>query len=225
MTVNTILFVEDDSTIAFGVKNALQMSGYIVHHYSTAEEAVAQNPTWDIAILDWMLPGMSGLELLQHLKAHHANRPIILLTAKNSPQDLVQGLDNGADDYVSKPFQLSELLARVRARLRETDTEDTPHIYFVEDLEIDLRRQVIRKGSKETHLTTHENAVLQYLLERQGQEISRQELLEQVWGYAPTMQTRTVDNQILKLRKKMELNPARPRHIITVHGVGYRFVV
>ncbi len=224
MTENTILFVEDDSTIAFGVQNALQMSGYTVCHYSTAEEAVMQDKKWDIAILDWMLPGMSGLDLLQQLKTQFPARPIILLTAKNSPQDLVQGLDNGADDYVSKPFQLSELLARVRARLRESDIDEENNIYYVEDLEIDLRRQVIRKGTKETHLTTHENAVLQYLIERQGQEISRQELLEQVWGYSPTMQTRTVDNQILKLRKKMELNPARPRHIITVHGVGYRFI-
>jgi DNA-binding response OmpR family regulator len=224
MSEYIILFVEDDSTIAFGVENALQLSGYTVHHYSTAEEAIQQNPKWDIAIIDWMLPGMSGLELLQQMKSKYPVRPIILLTAKNSPQDLVQGLDNGADDYVSKPFQLSELLARVRARLRESDTEENSHIYFVDELQIDLRRQVIRKGTKETHLTTHENAVLQYLIERKGQEISRQELLEQVWGYSPTMQTRTVDNQILKLRKKMEINPARPRHIITVHGVGYRFV-
>ena len=224
MTEHKILFVEDDSTIAFGVKNALQLSGYTVHHFPTAEQAIRTNPKWDIAILDWMLPGMSGLELLQQMKIQHPSRPIILLTAKNTPQDLVQGLDNGADDYVSKPFQLSELLARVLARLRESETEEENHIYFVEDLEIDLRRQMLRKGTKETHLTTHENAVLQYLIERQGQEISRQELLEQVWGYSPTMQTRTVDNQILKLRKKMEINPARPRHIITVHGVGYRFV-
>lgn len=224
MIEHSILFVEDDSTIAFGVQNALQMSGYTVYHFSTAEEAIRSNPKWDIAILDWMLPGMSGLELLQQVKTTHPNRPVILLTAKNTPQDLVQGFDNGADDYVSKPFQLSELLARVRARLRQSDVEEETHVYFVDDLEIDLRRQVIRKGTKETHLTTHENAVLQYLIERQGQEISRQELLEQVWGYSPTMQTRTVDNQILKLRKKMEINPARPRHIITVHGVGYRFV-
>ena len=219
-----ILFVEDDETIAFGVKNALQMNDYLVQHYPSAEKALLGIADWDLAILDWMLPGMSGLELLQNFKQKYPNRPIILLTAKNTPQDLVQGLDNGADDYVSKPFQLTELLARVRARLREGDQPESSSIIVLEDIEIDLSRQIIRRGFKETHLTTHENAVLQYLIERQGQEISRQELLEKVWGYAPTMQTRTVDNQILKLRKKMEINPARPKHIITVHGVGYRFV-
>lgn len=219
-----IIFVEDDDTIAFGVKNALQMNDYLVQHYSSAEKALLGISDWDLAILDWMLPGMSGLELLQKFKQKYPGRPIIMLTAKNTPQDLVLGLDNGADDYVSKPFQLTELLARVRARLREGEQPENATIIVLEDLEIDLSRQIIRRGFKETHLTTHENAVLQYLIERQGQEISRQELLEKVWGYSPTMQTRTVDNQILKLRKKMEIHPARPKHIITVHGIGYRFV-
>lgn len=222
--MRNILFVEDDETIAFGVQNALHMNEYEVQYFSSAEAALQSSEEWDLAILDWMLPGMSGIELLKKLKTIHPSRPIILLTAKSTPQDLVTGLDNGADDYVSKPFQLTELLARVRARLREGDTTEEQGVIILDDLEIDLQRQTIRRGLKETHLTTHENAVLQYLLERQGQEISRQELLEKVWGYAPTMQTRTVDNQILKLRKKMEQNPARPKHIITVHGVGYRFV-
>ena len=219
-----IIFVEDDDTIAFGVKNALQMNDYLVQHYSSAEKALLGISDWDLAILDWMLPGMSGLELLQKFKQKYPGRPIIMLTAKNTPQDLVLGLDNGADDYVSKPFQLTDLLARVRAMLREGEQPENATIIVLEDLEIDLSRQIIRRGFKETHLTTHENAVLQYLIERQGQEISRQELLEKVWGYSPTMQTRTVDNQILKLRKKMEIHPARPKHIITVHGIGYRFV-
>jgi DNA-binding response OmpR family regulator len=219
-----ILFVEDDDTIAFGIKNALQMNGFLVQHYPSAEKALIGIADWDLAIFDWMLPGMSGLELLQKFKQKYPSRPIIMLTAKNSPQDIVQGLDNGADDYVSKPFQLTELLARVRARLREGEQLENSSILVLEEIEIDLNRQIIRRGFKETHLTTHEKAVLQYLIEREGQEISRQELLEKVWGYAPTMQTRTVDNQILKLRKKMEINPARPKHIITVHGVGYRFV-
>ena len=131
----------------------------------------------------------------------------------------------GADDYVPKPFQLSELLARVRARLRQDTSNLNQSIIQLDGLTIDLQHQTLRRGALETHLTTHENAVLQYLIQRPGQDVSRQELLEQVWGYAPTMQTRTVDNQILKLRKKMELNPARPRYIITVHGVGYRFVL
>ncbi len=218
-----ILLVEDEATIAFGLKLALQKDGYQVTHHTSAEAALQDSLEWDLAILDWMLPGMSGIDLLKKYKTENSSRPVILLTAKNTSQDLVKALDNGADDYVSKPFQLTELLARIRARLRrEQPMEQT--VVRLEGLEIDLQHQVLRRGAIETHLTTHENAVLQYLINRPGQDVSRQELLEQVWGYAPTMQTRTVDNQILKLRKKMEINPARPRYIITVHGVGYRFV-
>ena len=170
-----------------------------------------------------MLPGMSGIELLKRFKTEDANRPVIMVSAKSTSQDLVQGLDVGADDYVAKPFQLTVLLARIRARLRREEPTELTTVQ-IDGLTIDLQHQILRRGAIETHLTTHENAVLQYLIQRPGQDVSRQELLEQVWGYAPTMQTRTVDNQILKLRKKMELNPARPRYIITVHGVGYRFV-
>lgn len=222
MTAQHILLVEDDSTIAFGLTQALRRSGYDVTHYTTAEEAIASDVDWDLAILDWMLPGMSGIDLLHHFKSQ-STRPIILLTAKNTPQDLAEGFESGADDYIYKPFQLPELLARVKARLRQEVPVSS--LIQLDGLEIDLERQILRRGALETDLTTHENAVLQYLMQRPGQDISRQELLEQVWGYSPTMQTRTVDNQILKLRKKMEINPARPRYIITVHGVGYRFVM
>jgi DNA-binding response OmpR family regulator len=228
MSTQRILLIEDDATIAFGLQLALKADGYDVRHYLSAEESLRDKEPWALAIVDWMLPGMSGVDLLQLLKQEDPTRPVILLTAKSSSSDIVQGLDKGADDYVTKPFQLTELLARVRARLRTEKTdgsESVPSLIQLEDIEVDLQHQIIRRGVLETHLTTHENAVLQYLIERQGTDVSRQELLEYVWGYAPTMQTRTVDNQILKLRKKMELNPARPRYIITVHGFGYRFVM
>jgi DNA-binding response OmpR family regulator len=218
-----IILVEDDETIAFGIQAALKKEGYDVSHYLSAEACLADERGWDLAILDWMLPGMSGIELVKRFKTEDANRPVIMVSAKSTSQDLVQGLDVGADDYVSKPFQLTVLLARIRARLRREEASEQS-IFKIDGLTIDLQHQILRRGALETHLTTHENAVLQYLLQRPGQDVSRQELLEQVWGYAPTMQTRTVDNQILKLRKKMEINPARPRYIITVHGVGYRFV-
>ncbi len=224
MTTKRIILVEDEETIAFGLVRALTKEGYDITHYASAEECLSDSKPWDLAILDWMLPGISGIELLKRFKREDPKRPVIMVTAKNTSQDLVQGLDFGADDYVAKPFQLTELLARVRARLRHDET--TPaSIIQLDGLTIDLQHQVLRRGAIETHLTTHENAVLQYLAQRPGQDVSRQELLEQVWGYSPTMQTRTVDNQILKLRKKMEINPGRPRYIITVHGVGYRFVL
>ena len=222
MSIQRIILVEDDTTIAFGIQRALEKEGYAVTHFQSSEECLADDTPWDLGIFDWMLPGISGIELVKRCKAEDPNRPIIMVTAKSTSQDLVTGFDVGADDYVAKPFQLAELLARVKARLR-TEIKPT-HIIDLDGLTIDLQHQVLRRGALETHLTTHENAVLQYLTEREGQDVSRQELLEQVWGYAPTMQTRTVDNQILKLRKKMEINPARPRYIITVHGVGYRFV-
>ena len=223
MTTKRIILVEDDETIAFGIQTALRKDGYDVSHYLSAEDCLADETPWDLAILDWMLPGMSGIELLKRFKTEDGNRPVIMVSAKSTSQDLVQGLDVGADDYVAKPFQLTVLLARIRARLRREEPTELTTVQ-IDGLTIDLQHQILRRGALETHLTTHENAVLQYLIQRPGQDVSRQELLEQVWGYAPTMQTRTVDNQILKLRKKMELNPARPRYIITVHGVGYRFV-
>lgn len=215
-----ILFVEDDDTIAMGVENLLQISGYEVHHFTNAEDAIAANSVWDIAVLDVMLPGMSGIDLLKELKKNSPN-PVIMLTAKGTTRDIIQGLDNGADDYVTKPFQVGELLARIRARIRET-TDNLPQSFRLGSIEIDLRKQVLRKNGEEVHLTTYEKLVLQYLIERKGQDIARQELLENVWGYSPTMQTRTVDNQILKLRKKIEDNHSKPKHIITVHGFGYR---
>ena len=218
-----ILIIEDDPTIAMGLENALSISGYSVHHFQKAEEALKDMPEWDLALLDVMLPGMSGFDMLQLLKMKFPNRPVIMLTAKSTTRDVVTGLDYGADDYVTKPFQLSELLARVRARLRETETNQEIGMLQLSGVEVDLRRQIIKRENIELHLTTYENSVLQYLVSRAGQEISRQELLEEVWGYSPTMQTRTVDNQILKLRKKIEINPSRPKHILTVHGVGYRF--
>lgn len=215
-----VLFVEDDDTIAMGVENLLQISGYEVHHFTNAEDALAANAVWDIAVLDVMLPGMSGVDLLKELKKNSPN-PVIMLTAKGTTRDIIQGLDNGADDYVTKPFQVGELLARIRARIRET-TDNLPQSFRLGNIEIDLRKQVLRKNGEEVHLTTYEKLVLQYLIERKGQDIARQELLENVWGYSPTMQTRTVDNQILKLRKKIEDNHSKPKHIITVHGFGYR---
>lgn len=218
-----ILFVEDDETIAMAVVNALRFSGMLVHHFTSAEDALQSEVDWDLAILDVMLPGMDGVTLLQLLKTRQPNNPVILLTAKSSTDDIVKGLDQGADDYITKPPRLLELLARVRVQLRTQDENSTQGHYVFETFEVDLRRQVITKDGQEIHLTTHENAVLQYLVERTGTEVSRQELLEQVWGYAPTMQTRTVDNQILKLRKKIEESPSRPRYILTVHGIGYRF--
>ncbi len=221
-----VLLVEDDETIALGVVRCLEMEGYSVAHHTSGEsglEALAERVP-DLAVLDWMLPGMDGIEVLESLKAKHPDVPVIMLTARISEQDRVRGLDAGADDYVVKPFSLRELAARIRARLRSKQrvAERDGWVEFG-NVRVDLRHRILQKAGKEQRLTTHEAGVLGYLVARPGLDVPRDELLEKVWGYVPTIATRTVDNQILKLRKKVEDNPNDPRHILTVYGTGYRF--
>ena len=221
-----VMVVEDDETISLGLKMALEHAGYSVRHFDRGELALDALDQWPphLLILDIMLPGVDGLTILQYVRQRQPDLPVILLTAKGSESDRVAGLDAGADDYVGKPFSIRELLARVRARLRSmTHEPKAPHSFTFGDVEVELRRRVLTRNGKEERLTTHEAGVLGYLIARQGLDVTREELLEKVWGYSPSMQTRTVDNQILKLRKKLEDVPADPKHIITVHGVGYRF--
>jgi DNA-binding response OmpR family regulator len=207
----------------------LEGEGFRVRHFDRGERALAwfDHDVPDLLLLDLMLPGMGGLEVLRRLKAAHAHVPVIVLTARSDEADRVRGLDMGADDYVSKPFSLKELLARVRAQLRAHAARDggghDGEVVRFDDVEIDLRRRVIRRSGREHRLTTHEAGVLTYLVAHQGTDITREELMVRVWGYPSATHSRTVDNQILKLRKKIEDEPADPRHILTVHGVGYRF--
>ena len=151
-----VLFVEDDDTIAMGVENLLQISGYEVHHFTNAEDALASNAVWDIAVLDVMLPGMSGIDLLKELKKNSPN-PIIMLTAKGTTRDIIQGLDNGADDYVTKPFQVGELLARIRARIRET-TDNLPQSFRLEILKSILESKYFVKMVRKFTLQPMKNS-------------------------------------------------------------------
>jgi two-component system alkaline phosphatase synthesis response regulator PhoP len=218
--------VEDDETLALGLQQALILAGYGVEIHERGETALTaiQDRRPDLLVLDIMLPGIDGLTVLERAKTLHSDLPVIMLTAKGAEEDKVRGLDAGADDYVTKPFSVSELMARIRARLRATQGGgETGGVFAFGHVEVDLRRRVLWSEGKEMRLTTHEAGVLSYLIAHQSRDVTREELLENVWGYSPTMQTRTVDNQILKLRKKVEVDPADPRHILTVHGVGYRF--
>lgn len=222
-----VMIVEDDDTISLGLAHALDHEGYEVRRFDRGETALASVAEWTphLVLLDIMLPGIDGIEVLRSLRQSHPDLPVIMLTAKGSEADRVEGLDAGADDYVAKPFSVRELVARVRARLRSALPDSAP----IERFEfgafvVDLRRRILqRHGEEDSRLTTHEAGVLSYLIAMRGKNVTREELLEKVWGYSPTMQTRTVDNQILKLRKKIEAVPADPKHIITVHGIGYRF--
>ncbi len=221
-----VMVVEDDETIALGVVAALRHAGYDVRRYDRAELALDEIDDWypHLIVLDRMLPGVDGLSALKYIRAASPDLQVIMLTAKTTEEDRVEGLDAGADDYVTKPFSIKELIARVRARLRDVDAgSDAPDEFAFGEVRADLRRRVLHRGGEEIRLTTHEAGVLAYLIAHRGKDVTREELLEKVWGYSPTMQTRTVDNQILKLRKKIEDVPADPRHILTIHGVGYRF--
>ena len=226
-----IYVVEDDETIALGLKTALSHESYRVEVFDNGEAAVAaaaKSPP-DLVLLDVMLPGMDGLSVLQALKAKTPSVQAILLTAKSEELDRVLGLEMGADDYVTKPFSLRELMARVKARLRNHNSstsapaaEESDTSSF-SDVRVNLRQRILSKGEKEYRLTTHEAGVLAFLMKSAGKNVTRDQLLQEVWGYSPNMATRTVDNQILKLRKKIEETPSDPRHILTVHGTGYRF--
>ena len=222
----TILDVEDDPTIAEGLVAALEHERFRAIHVDNGEaalEAIKRDPP-DLVLCDIMLPGIDGLTVMRKVKDSHQDLPIILLTARTEEIDRVMGLELGADDYITKPFSNREVIARVKARLRnQRGDRRMPDLYEFGRVRVDLRRRILWRDGAEERLTTHEAGTLQYLIGHRGRDVSRDELLEKVWGYTAALTTRTVDNQILKLRKKIEETPAEPRHILTVHGTGYRF--
>jgi DNA-binding response OmpR family regulator len=221
----SVLVVEDDPTIAAGLMQALAHERYEARYAASAEaaELMVADRVPDVVICDVMLPGKDGLTFLEGLKGQHPDVPVIVLTARADEVDRLIGFERGADDYVTKPFSSRELLARVKARLREGGHTRAPEVVTLGDVKVDLRRRVVHRGNEQEHLTTHEAGTLAYLVKFRGRDVSRDELLRNVWGYSAAITTRTVDNQILKLRKKLEPHPAEPRHILTVHGTGYRF--
>ena len=221
-----ILVIEDDNTIAMGLVTAMENERFQVRHVDTGEAGLAavRELTPDLIICDIMLPGIDGLQVMRTVKQEFPTTPIIMLTARTDEIDRVMGLEMGADDYVTKPFSVRELIARVKARLRDRTSEPrTPDLFHFGNVRVDLRRRILWKDDTEAHLTTHEAGTLAHLITHRGRDVSRDELLQEVWGYSAALTTRTVDNQILKLRKKIEDIPSQPRHILTVHGTGYRF--
>ena len=222
-----ILLIEDEPSLIFTLRDTLENEGYIVIVCEDGEEAVglAQENKPDIIILDIMLPGKNGYEICQELRALKFTIPIIILTAKNQELDKVKGLDIGADDYITKPFGVKELLARIQARLRRTGTYSSSNNIDLLQLgttKIDLlESKVIFEDGRTNELTARETELMKYLLEAGGEPVSRDELLEKVWRYEYSTNTRTVDVHISKLRAKIESLPDEPRHLITLHGVGY----
>ena len=212
------------------------MDVFVFHGYEV--EAAAEGPqglelalggAFDLILLDVMLPGMDGFELCNRIRAADPEQPIIMLTARTGDEDIVQGLSLGADDYVSKPFSIAQLVLRVQAVLRRSHigVEMINHLQLGEDTELDMRNLCGRRGRKRLSFTRREMDILQYLAAHSERPVSREELLHKVWGYARhlDLETRTVDIHIAKLRRKIEPEPAHPRHLLTVRGAGYRLLI
>jgi DNA-binding response OmpR family regulator len=219
-----ILVVEDEPAIAFGLQLDLKSEGYDVEIESDGESALqrARKETFDLILLDVMLPRKDGFEVCRELRRGGSKTPVIMLTAKAQEAEKVLGLEIGADDYVTKPFSPRELRARVKAALRRTAEDDLP-IYRFGDAEVDFGRCELRRAGKPVELTALEFKLLAAFIRNGGKVLSRDQLLDLVWGHGAFVTDRVVDNHVVTLRKKVEPEPSEPRYIMSVRGLGYRF--
>lgn len=223
-----VLVIEDEPQLRSMLTDNLEFEGYQVTAVASGEEglaAMAQH-AFALLILDVMLPGMDGFDVCHTLRARGTRVPIIVLTARSHERDRVRGLDLGADDYVSKPFSVRELLARVRAQVRRDDwcSISGEECSFGDVVMKPQQRLVMRKGRR-VALSAREFELLRYLFAHRNEVVSREQLLRDVWGYSQLSVTRTVDNYVAKLRTQLEPKPHEPRHIVTVHGTGYQLLV
>ena len=223
----TVLVVEDDLAIVKGLETNLRYEGFEVLTAADGERGLelAVDKTPDLVLLDVMMPEMNGFELLRELRRRQIEMPVIMLTAKGEEMDKVRGLDLGADDYVTKPFALQELLARVHAVLRRKRRFDKQldRVAFGR-VELDFTSRTAAVAGRPVEMTEREFELLRFFLSREGEALDRQEILNRVWGYDYFGTDRTVDNFINRLRRKLEPDPEAPRYFLTVRGVGYRFV-
>ena len=223
--MQTILVIDDDANLRDTVALMLENEGF---HTVTAaegrsgfEQALLLHP--DLLVVDLRLPGMSGVDICKQLRASHVTTPIVILSALGDEVDKVLLLEIGADDYVVKPFGARELVARIRAVLRRSSVESCKVVH-VGEVEVDLERRAIKRGGEEVKFTPAEYNLLAFFLQHPDRPLTRDMILNQVWGYSFMSNTRTVDAHVVKLRQKLEADPNVPRHILTVHGVGYRFL-
>lgn len=221
-----ILIVEDEPEMVVGLRDNFAFEGYQVLVANDGEagmEAALKNKP-DLVVLDVMLPKLSGLDVCRRLRRQGFSAPILMLTARDQEIDKVVGLEVGADDYITKPFSIRELVARIRAHLRRAgNSVGTIDSYAFGDVQIDFRKYQATKAGQRLLLSAREFELLHYLIVHKGETVSRDQLLNQVWGYESSPNTRTVDNHIAKLRQKLEDDSSDPKFILTVHGVGYRF--
>ncbi len=223
-----ILIVEDEPAMQRGLRDNLEVEGYEVETAGDGESGLRHilGQQFDLIILDVMLPKVSGFDVCRKAREKGVTTPIIMLTAKGEEIDKVVGLELGADDYVTKPFGLREFLARVKAVLRRQggDRRSSGGPVRIADVEVDFAAYTVQRGGKEITMTPKEFEVLMFLWENRNATVSRDQLLTEVWKYDDSVSTRTIDNFILKLRQKIEPDPSRPRHIITIHGIGYKLI-
>lgn len=226
-----ILVIEDEAAIRDGLVDLFVFHGYAVETAADGRQGLelARGGTFDMILLDVMLPALNGFEVLERIRAIDRDQPVIMLTAKSGDDDVIQGLALGADDYVSKPFSVTQLVLRVQAVLRRTriGIEQARTIRLHDDIELDTDNLSGRRGDTPLAFTRREMEILQYLAANTDRPVPREELLSKVWGYARNLdiETRTVDIHIAKLRRKLEPDPASPRHLVTVRGAGYRLRV
>ena len=219
-----LLVIEDDEALARGLVFNLEREGYEVQHVGDGAGARAafEAGGHDLVLMDLNLPDADGLQLLDELKRRDAAPPVICLTARGQETDVVTGLQSGADDYVTKPFGLAELLARVEVRLRGAGSSDKSATLTLGACVVDLEARTVTRDGATEELTPIEAQLLVYLVERRGRAVERADLLRDVWGVRTAGSTRTLDNHMARLRRKLEADPAAPRFLATVHGVGYR---
>jgi len=225
--MKTILIVEDDSSILKGLKENLELEHFKVLTESDGEQgfksAIKNKP--DLIILDVMLPSKNGFDICRDIRGENMNTPVIMLTGKSAESDKVLGLELGADDYITKPFSIRELIARINAILRRVNNiEKDFDNYTFTDITLDFKRLEAVKGKRKLEMSLKEFEILKFFIKHEGEVVSRNQLLDEVWGYDVFPTTRTVDNYILMIRKKIENNPSVPKHIQTIHTAGYKFV-
>jgi len=223
-----VLVIEDELQMRSMLTDNLAFEGYRVTAVDSGEAGLAEieRSSFALVVMDVMLPGMSGFEVCQRLRGRGARVPIIMLTALTTERDRVDGLDAGADDYVSKPFSVRELLARVRAQVRRDDWHaNTGEEFSFGDVTVRPRQRLVLRKGRRIALSAREFELLRYLAAHRNEVVSREQLLRDVWGYHEASITRTVDNYVAKLRNQLEARPHEPRYIVTVHGSGYQLIV
>lgn len=222
-----ILLVEDDPSLALGLCDTLEFEGFEVKHARTGQDGLqsVRQDHPDCIILDLMLPDTNGYRVCELIRKEDPIVPIIMLTARSQEADKIRGLDVGADDYVTKPFSVGELVARIRALFRRAQRPSEVTVFSVGNSTVNLTTHTVTTKGKDVPLSFYEVELLRLLYERHGQPVGREEILNKIWGIDANPGNRTIDNFVVKLRKKLERKPDQPQHILTVYGFGYKLVV